>query len=108
MSRKPIQARSSVLMEAVSVDIKEQAMPVNRQRAQTPPSRLGKRIGQDEEDESAKADQPYPKSDLDQGDDTERPLGILKGQIWMAPDFDDTPSEVIEAFEGSSQCNDGS
>lgn len=83
-------------------------MPVNRQRSQTPPSRSGKRIGQDEEAEIAKADHPYPKSAPDQEDDTERPLGILKGQIWMAPDFDDTPSEVIEAFEGSSQCNDGS
>ena len=26
--------------------------------------------------------------------------GDLQGQIWMAPDFDETPLEVIDAFEG--------
>lgn len=29
-----------------------------------------------------------------------RCLGSLKGQIWVAPDFDDTPDEVIRLFEG--------
>ena len=28
-----------------------------------------------------------------------RQLGPLRGQIWMAEDFDDTPQEVIDAFE---------
>ena len=34
----------------------------------------------------------------------ERPKkpGIVRGQIRMAPDFDRTPEEVIEAFEGKS------
>lgn len=31
-----------------------------------------------------------------------RPLGLFKGQIWIAPDFDETPEEVIAAFEGRS------
>lgn len=26
--------------------------------------------------------------------------GWMKGKIWMAPDFDDTPEEIIELFEG--------
>lgn len=29
-----------------------------------------------------------------------RALGSLKGQIWIAPDFDETPQEIIDAFEG--------
>ena len=31
---------------------------------------------------------------------SERKLGALKGKIWMAPDFDETPSELIRDFEG--------
>ena len=31
-----------------------------------------------------------------------RTPGDLKGQIWIAPDFDETPEEVIKAFEGDS------
>ena len=33
------------------------------------------------------------------GDAKPRRHGGLKGQIWMAPDFDETPPEVIVAFE---------
>lgn len=39
-------------------------------------------------------------------DEQERPekrprrLGFLKGQVWVAPDFDETPDEVIRLFEG--------
>ncbi len=29
-----------------------------------------------------------------------RPLGLFKGQIWIAPDFDETPEALIAAFEG--------
>lgn len=29
-----------------------------------------------------------------------RPLGLARGQIWIAPDFDETPEELIAAFEG--------
>lgn len=29
-----------------------------------------------------------------------RPLGLARGQIWIAPDFDETPEEIIAAFEG--------
>ena len=30
-----------------------------------------------------------------------RKMGALKGQIWIAPDFDETPQEVIDAFWNS-------
>lgn len=29
-----------------------------------------------------------------------RKPGRWKGQVWLAPDFDQTPQEVIESFEG--------
>lgn len=29
------------------------------------------------------------------------PPGLLKGQIWIADDFDETPQEIIDLFEGS-------
>jgi prevent-host-death family protein len=29
-----------------------------------------------------------------------RPLGLMRGKIRMAPDFDETPADVIEAMEG--------
>jgi prevent-host-death family protein len=29
-----------------------------------------------------------------------RPVGLLKGRIQMAPDFDETPPDVIKAMEG--------
>ncbi len=31
---------------------------------------------------------------------TERRPGLLKGRIGMAPDFDDTPGWLVDAFEG--------
>ena len=32
---------------------------------------------------------------------TKRKLGGLEGQIWMAPDFDETPQDVIDSFWNS-------
>ena len=32
-----------------------------------------------------------------------RPIGLLKGQIRMADDFDDTPADVIDAMEGGEE-----
>lgn len=29
-----------------------------------------------------------------------RPVGLLKGRIHMAPDFDETPLDVVAAMEG--------
>ena len=30
-----------------------------------------------------------------------RKIGLLEGQIWIAPDFDETSEEIIRAFEGA-------
>jgi len=32
-----------------------------------------------------------------------RKLGLLAGRIWIAPDFDDTPEELIDAMEGGRE-----
>jgi antitoxin (DNA-binding transcriptional repressor) of toxin-antitoxin stability system len=66
--------------------------------AKTQLSRLGELAWQGERVVIAKAGKPY--LDLVPHRGAERKLGVLKGQIWIAPDFDETPEEVIEAFEG--------
>jgi plasmid stability protein len=33
---------------------------------------------------------------------TEMPFGDLRGKIRIAPDFDETPDEIIDAIEGRS------
>jgi antitoxin (DNA-binding transcriptional repressor) of toxin-antitoxin stability system len=30
----------------------------------------------------------------------ERRPGAWKGRVWMAPDFDETPEDIVRAFEG--------
>ena len=46
---------------------------------------------------STKAGEPHTDSVPNR---PKRTLGVLKGKIQTAPDFDETPLEVIEAFEG--------
>ncbi len=29
-----------------------------------------------------------------------RPIGLMAGQIWISPDFDDADQDIIDAFEG--------
>ena len=43
---------------------------------------------------------PYLELTPHRGGRRERRLGLLKGKIRTAPDFDQTPTDVIEAFEG--------
>jgi hypothetical protein len=30
------------------------------------------------------------------------PFGDMRGKIWMAPDFDETPDDILDAMEGDS------
>lgn len=76
-------------------------MQVNMHEAKTQLSRLGELVWQGEEVIIAKAGKPYLDLTPHRGGKQERRLGLLKGKIWVAPDFDETPAEVIEAFEGS-------
>ena len=61
-------------------------------------SRLGKAAWQGEEVVIARAGEPYLRLVPYREGLTRRELGALRGQIRIAPDFDETPPEVIDAF----------
>ena len=79
-------------------------MQVNMDEAGSNLSQLGELAWQGEEVIIAKAGKPFlrltPYDNPEHEDDQpkRRPLGLLKGQIWIAPDFDDTPEELIDLF----------
>ena len=74
-------------------------MQVNMHEAKAQLSRLGELAWKGEEIVIAKAGKPYLDL-VPHQPRTQRKVGLLKGLIWIAPDFDQTPLEVIEAFEG--------
>jgi hypothetical protein len=44
---------------------------------------------------------PDSESDTDADQpNSRRPLGLLKGKIWMAEDFDEMPDDLIALMEG--------
>ena len=73
---------------------------VNMHEAKSRLSELAERVWRGERVIIAKAGKPY--LDLLPHRDVRPPRrpGRFKGQIWMADDFDVTPDEVIDAFEG--------
>lgn len=73
-------------------------MKVNMHEAKTQLSRLGKAAWAGEEVVIARAGEPYLRLVPYRERKVRRTLGVLKGQIWMATDFDETPQEVIDAF----------
>ena len=84
-------------------------MQVNMHEAKAQLSKLAKLAWQGEEVIIAKSGKPFLKlvpyqpeaaSEPEPEKRERRPLGVWKGQIWMAPDFDETDEEIIEAFEG--------
>ena len=64
-------------------------------------SKLGKLAWQGEEIVITKAGEPYLRLEPYRKQKVKRKLGVLKGQIWMAPDFDETPQDVIDSFWNS-------
>ena len=76
-------------------------MKVNMHEAKSQLSRLGKLAWEGEQIVIAKAGEPYLRLLPYREKKTKRKLGALKGQIWIAPDFDETPQEVIDAFWNS-------
>ena len=76
-------------------------MKVNMHEAKSQLSKLGKLAWEGEEIVIAKAGEPYLRLEPYRKPKTERKLGTLKGQIWIAPDFDETPQEVIDSFWNS-------
>ena len=63
-------------------------------------SRFGELAWRGEEVIITKAGKPYLDLTPHRGGRRERRLGLLKGKIRIAADFDTTPTDVIEAFEG--------
>ena len=75
-------------------------MQVNMHEAKSQLSRLGERAWKGEDVVIAKAGKPYLRLVPYKPEKQRRIPGDLKGKIWIAPDFDETPEEVIKAFEG--------
>ncbi|MCU1759901.1 type II toxin-antitoxin system prevent-host-death family antitoxin [Pseudomonas sp. 14P_8.1_Bac3] len=73
---------------------------VNMHEAKSQLSQLAERVWDGDKVVIAKAGKPYldllPHVDAPR---TRKP-GRLKGKIWMSPDFDTTPDDIIDAFEG--------
>ena len=78
-------------------------MQVNMHEAKSQLSRLGELAWRGEEIVIAKAGKPYLDLVPHREPRGERKLGLQKGQIWIAPDFDETPKEVIDEFEGETE-----
>ena len=78
-------------------------MRVNIHEAKTNLSRLLEQVAAGEEVIICKAGEPVAALvTFEQGERLRKRVpGSLKGQIWMAPDFDDPlPEEVLAAFRG--------
>lgn len=73
-------------------------MQVNMQDAEASLSELGELAWQGEEIIIAKAGKPFLRLTPYKEQGKPRSLGLLEGQIWIAPDFDDTPEELIDLF----------
>ena len=76
-------------------------MQVNMHEAKSQLSRLGELVWKGQEVVIAKAGKPYLNLTPYRESKNRRKPGALKGQIRVAPDFDKTPIEVIEMFEGN-------
>lgn len=74
-------------------------MIVNTHEAKTHLSRLIERAAAGEEIIIGKAGKPMAKLVAYKEERSPRRPGALKGKIRIAPDFDVTPDEVIDAFE---------
>ncbi len=75
---------------------------VNMHEAKTRLSELAKRAWEGDRVVIARAGEPYVELVPHRNERPKRVPGRLKGRIRTAPDFDETPQEVIDAFEGRS------
>ena len=65
-------------------------------------SRLGKLAWEGEEIIIAKAGEPYLRLEPYRRARGRRTLGVFAGQIELAPDFDETPQDVVDSFYESN------
>jgi prevent-host-death family protein len=75
---------------------------VNMHEAKTTLSRLVERALAGEEAVIAKDGKPFVKLVPIRVPEASRQPGRLRGRLRMAPDFDRTPEDVIDAFEGKA------
>ena len=75
-------------------------MLVNVHEAKTHLSRLLERVAAGEEVIIGKAGRPVARLVAYVDRKQPRAPGVLRDQIWMADDFDDTPAWLADAFEG--------
>lgn len=74
------------------------AAQVNVHEAKTHFSKLLARVSEGEEIIIARNGKPVARLVPMSPEPKERPWGMFKGQIWMAPDFDETSEEIIDLF----------
>ena len=65
-------------------------------------SRLGRLAWEGEEVVIAKAGEPWLRLEPYRERRVRRKLGVWKGRVRIAPDFDETPQEVIDSFHESN------
>ena len=73
-------------------------MLVNMHEAKSQLSKLGRLAWEGEDVVIARNGKPYLL--LTPYDLPPRQPGAWKGKVWMAPDFDETDQEIIDAFHG--------
>ena len=73
---------------------------VNTYEAKTHLSRLLERVERGEEIIIARAGRPVARLVPIANQRKPRVPGAWKGRIWMAPDFDELPEDILAAFEG--------
>ncbi len=75
---------------------------VNIHEAKTHLSRLLERVEAGEEIVIARAGKPVATLAPYREDTTPRTPGAWRGRVRIAPDFDELPADLLEAFEGDS------
>jgi len=75
-------------------------MEVNIHEAKTHFSKLLQRVAAGEEVIIARAGVPVAKLVRIEASPAKRQLGLYRGQIWMADDFDKLPDDLMAAFDG--------
>jgi prevent-host-death family protein len=73
---------------------------INIHEAKTHLSRLVERAAAGEEIVIAKAGKPMAKLVRYREEARPRRPGLWKGKVWIAPDFDQTPEELVGLFYG--------
>lgn len=75
---------------------------VNIHEAKTHLSQLLEDVARGDDIIIAKAGKPIARLVAIDNDTAPRPLGLLKGKIWIADDFDaPLPEEILQSFGGS-------